>query len=173
MFAVIETGGKQYKVANNDIIKVERLPGKAGDAVKLEKVLMMGDDKDIKIGTPVLAGTSVEAEILEQGRADKIVVFKKKRRQHYRRKAGHKQDLTVLKITAIGGKKAPAKKAEPKKAEAKKAEPKKVAAKKEAPKNAEAQKAPAKKTPVKKTAAKKAPAKKAPAKKAAKAKEKK
>lgn len=156
MFAVIETGGKQYKVAQNDIIKVERLPGKAGDAVKLEKVLMMGDDKDVKIGTPMLAGTSVEAEILEQARAGKIVVFKKKRRQHYRRKAGHRQDLTVLKITAIGGKKAPAKKAEPKKAETKKAAPKKT----------EAKKAPAKKAkaPAKKAAAKKAPAKKKPAK---------
>jgi len=153
MFAVIETGGKQYKVAQNDVIKVEKLPGEEGQTIKLDKVLMMGDDKEVKIGKPLLAGTAVEAEILEQGRADKIIVFKKKRRKNYQRTHGHRQDQTVLRITAIGGKKAAPKAAEKKeapKAEAKKSAPKKTEAKKAASKKA----APAKKaTPAKAKAA--------------------
>jgi len=167
MFAVIKTGGKQYKVSENDIIKVEKLPGKAGETIKLESVLMMGDDNDVQVGTPELAGKSVTAEILEQGRGDKIIIFKKKRRKKYRRTQGHRQDLTVLRIKAIGAgaKKAPAKVAE------------KAPKKKEAPaKEATAKAKPAvKKAPVKKAAAPKAkaPAKKAPAKKAAPKKEKK
>jgi len=152
MFAVIETGGKQYKVAENDVIKVEKLPGKEGQTIKLDKVLMMGDDKGVKIGTPLLAGTDVEAEILEQSRADKIIVFKMKRRKNYQRTHGHRQDQTVLRITAIGGKKAaapkPAEKKEAPKAEAKVAAP----AKKAAPAKAKA--APRKAAP-KKAAAKK------------------
>ena len=99
MFAVIKTGGKQYKVATNDVIRVERLAGQAGDVVTLDQVLMVGE----KIGTPMVAGASVTATVLEQGRADKIIVFKKKRRQNYRRKKGHRQDITVLRITGITG----------------------------------------------------------------------
>lgn len=151
MFAVIETGGKQYKVAENDIIKVEKLPGKAGDTVKLESVLMMGDEKQVKVGTPRLAGTSVTAKILEQSRGDKIIVFKKKRRKKYRRTQGHKQDLTVLQITSIGS-------------AAQKTSAK--ITKKEAPK-ASSKKIPAKKTaaPKVKTTTKKVPIKKATPKK--------
>ena len=115
MFAVLKTGGKQYKVAKDDIIKVERLAGAAGDKIKLSDVLMVGDAKGTTIGDPLVKGTVVTAEILEQARADKIIVFKKKRRQGYRRRAGHRQDITVLKITDIGGGKAAA----PEKAKAK------------------------------------------------------
>ncbi|WP_142847940.1 50S ribosomal protein L21 [Telmatospirillum sp. J64-1] len=99
MFAVIKTGGKQYKVATNDIIVVEKLAGEAGDSITLDQVLMVGD----KIGAPVVAGASVTATVVEQTRGDKIIVFKKKRRQNYRRKKGHRQDLTVLRITDIAG----------------------------------------------------------------------
>lgn len=99
MFAVIRTGGKQYKVAPNDVIRVEKLPGAAGDTVTLDDVIMVGE----KIGTPRVEGASVTATLLEQGRGEKIIVFKKKRRQNYRRKKGHRQDLTVLRITAITG----------------------------------------------------------------------
>lgn len=130
MFAVIKTGGKQYKVAKDDVIKVERLAGEAGDTVELGHVLAVaGDDGALTVGTPVVDGAVVSATLLEQARADKIVVFKKKRRQNYRRKAGHKQDLTVLRITDISAS-GSAKKAAPKKAAAKKAAPKKAAAKK-------------------------------------------
>ncbi|WP_169566167.1 50S ribosomal protein L21 [Sneathiella limimaris] len=128
MFAVIKTGGKQYKVAKDDVIKVERLAGEAGDTVTLDQVLAVaGDDGALTVGAPVVEGATVSATLLEQSRADKIVVFKKKRRQNYRRKAGHKQDQTVLRITEISAK-GGAKKAAPKEAAAKKAAPKKEAA---------------------------------------------
>jgi len=99
MFAVIKTGGKQYKVAPNDVIRVEKLAGEAGETVTLDQVLMVGD----KIGAPTVAGASVTATVLEQTRADKVIIFKKKRRQNYRRKKGHRQELTVLRITNIAG----------------------------------------------------------------------
>ena len=99
MFAVIETGGKQYKVAKNDVILVEKLAAQAGDSVSLDRVLMVGD----KVGTPVVAGASVAATVIEQIRGDKVIIFKKKRRQNYRRKNGHRQYLTVLRITDIVG----------------------------------------------------------------------
>lgn len=151
MYAVVKTGGKQYRVSKDDILKVERLPGEAGEVITLDDVLMVGEGKDVTLGEPKVAGAAVAAEILEQGRGPKITIFKKRRRQNYRRKKGHRQLLTVLKVTEIltdGAKAKPAakkaaKKAEPKaepkdapaeskKAEAKKAEPKKAAAKKEA-----------------------------------------
>ena len=113
MFAVIKTGAKQYKVAVGDVIKVEKLDGEAGTEISLDTVLMVGDDKGVKVGTPAVSGIIVTAEILEQARAAKIIVFKKKRRQGYRRKAGHRQEQTVLRIMGIG-KNAP-KKAAPKK----------------------------------------------------------
>ncbi|MGK9168855.1 50S ribosomal protein L21 [Inquilinus limosus] len=103
MFAVIRTGGKQYRVAPDQLVTVERLDAEPGASVTLDEVLMVGGDGAIKIGTPVLAGASVTAEVVEQTRGPKIIVFKKKRRQNYRRKKGHRQDLTVLKITAIAG----------------------------------------------------------------------
>jgi large subunit ribosomal protein L21 len=101
MYAVIRTGGKQYKVAKNDVISVERLPGEAGDDLTLDQVLMVGGDGDTKVGAPLVEGAAVSATLLEQGRGDKIIVFKKKRRQNYRRKRGHRQDLSILRITDI------------------------------------------------------------------------
>ena len=133
MYAVIKTGGKQYKVAPDDIIKVEKLPGAAGDKVEITDVLMVGGDGEPMIGAPLVDGATVTAELVEQARGKKIIIFKKKRRKNYRRKQGHRQDLSVLRITEIaaGGKKAaakPAAKAKPKKAEAK-PEPEKKAEK--------------------------------------------
>jgi len=101
MFAVIKTGGKQYKVQKDDKFEVEKLEGKAGDTVTLDEVLFIGDDKSSKIGTPLVKGASVIAELVDHVRGPKITVFKKKRRQNYRRKKGHRQDLTLLKIKEI------------------------------------------------------------------------
>ena len=101
MYAVIRTGGKQYKVAEGDVIKVEKLAGAAGDAVIFDQVLALGDDGGLRVGTPVLDSASVSAELLEQIRGEKIIVFKKKRRKNYRRKRGHRQYLTVLRVTDI------------------------------------------------------------------------
>ncbi|MBQ8686171.1 MAG: 50S ribosomal protein L21 [Alphaproteobacteria bacterium] len=94
-FAICQTGGKQYRVAQGDIIKVEKLD--AAGSVEFDQVLMVGD----KIGTPYVDGAKVVAEVIEQKRTDKVLVFKKKRRQNYRRTAGHRQFITVLKITEI------------------------------------------------------------------------
>ncbi|WP_340115995.1 50S ribosomal protein L21 [Pelagibius sp. 7325] len=171
MFAVIKTGGKQYKVAKDDVIVVEKLNGEAGEVVAFDSVLMVGEGADTKAGAPFIEGVCVAGEVIEQTRGDKILVFKKKRRQNYRRTAGHRQDLTVVRITDIltDGKKPEAK---PKKAaEAKKSDeaegdaPKKASGKKAAKKPAAAKKAPAKKAPAKKAAAKKTTAKKAASKK--------
>ncbi len=186
MFAVIRTGGKQYRVAPDDIIEIEKIAGAPGDIVELGEVLLLGGEGGPKSGSPTIAGALVAAEVLEQKRADKIIVFKKKRRKGYRRTKGHRQMLTALRITEIltDGKKpskaaakpAPAK-TETKPAETKAAE-KPAATKADADKKAPAKKAPAKKAakteakpaakkaPAKKAPAKKAPAKKAPAKKA-------
>jgi large subunit ribosomal protein L21 len=101
MFAVIRTGGKQYKVAENDLISVEKLPGEPGAAVELSDVLMVGDGAAARTGTPTLAGASVAATVVEQKKGPKIIVFKKRRRHNYRRKNGHRQELTVLRITGI------------------------------------------------------------------------
>ena len=101
MFAVIRTGGKQYKVAPNDVIAVEKLAGEPGATVELAEVLMVGDGASVSTGTPLLAGVSVSATLVEQRRADKIIVFKKKRRHNYRRKNGHRQYQTLLRITEI------------------------------------------------------------------------
>ncbi|TNE37180.1 MAG: 50S ribosomal protein L21 [Alphaproteobacteria bacterium] len=101
MFAVIKTGGKQYKVAKDDVIKVEKLDTEAGKKVKIKEVLMVGEGADVQVGDPMVKGAEVTAEVLEQARDKKIIIFKKKRRQNYRRKKGHRQHLTVLKITGI------------------------------------------------------------------------
>ena len=101
MFAVIRSGGKQYKVAKDDVIQVEKLDAEPGAKLSLDEVLMVGGGKGVTVGAPLVAGASVKAEVLEQARGPKIIVFKMKRRQGYRRKAGHRQDLTVLKITDI------------------------------------------------------------------------
>ena len=101
MFAVIRTGGKQYKVANGDVIAVEKLAGDPGATIELGEVLMVGEGAEVSTGTPLVAGASVSAELVAHCRADKIIVFKKKRRQNYRRKNGHRQHQTVLRITEI------------------------------------------------------------------------
>ncbi len=121
MFAVIRTGGKQYRVAPNDIIEIEKIAGKPGDIVELGEVILLGGDGGPKTGSPTIAGALVAAEVIGQKRGEKIIVFKKKRRKNYRRKNGHRQSLTALRITEIltDGKK-PSKQAakpEPKKAE--------------------------------------------------------
>ncbi|MBO6609748.1 50S ribosomal protein L21 [Altererythrobacter sp.] len=166
MFAVVRTGGKQYRVAAGDKIAVEKLAGDAGDTVTLGDVLLAGEGEKLADASKV----TVSAEIIAQAKSEKVVVFKKRRRHNYRRKAGHRQQMTLLRITDVGegAKKAPAKKAAAKKAEdapkkgaAKKAAPKKAPAKSAAPKTEAAEKkAPAKKAPAKKAAAKKPAAKK-------------
>jgi large subunit ribosomal protein L21 len=101
MFAVIKTGGKQYRVEENNIIKIEKLDSVEGDAITFDHVLMIGDAKKSTVGSPLVTGAKVEALILSQMRDRKVVIFKKKRRQNYRRKKGHRQHLTVVKITKI------------------------------------------------------------------------
>jgi len=101
MFAVIKTGGKQYRVAANDQITIEKLIGSAGETVAFEHVLMLSRDGVTTVGAPTVAGASVAAEIVEQGRGDKVISFKKRRRQNSKRKRGHRQDLTVVRITDI------------------------------------------------------------------------
>ena len=103
MFAVIRTGGKQYKVAKDDVISVEKLAGEPGAAIEFAEVLMIGEGAEVATGAPLLAGASVSATVVEQSRAPKIIVFKKQRRKNYRRKKGHRQHQTVLRITAICG----------------------------------------------------------------------
>ena len=100
MYAVIKTGGKQYKVASGDVVKLEKIAGEEGKEVVFNEVLAL----DGIIGTPLVAGASVKAQVLKQTRDDKIIVFKKKRRQNYRRKNGHRQSFTLVKITDIIGK---------------------------------------------------------------------
>jgi len=101
MYAVIKTGGKQYRVSADETIVVEKLDGAAGDKIAFDQVLMVGNGETVTVGAPTVAGASVQGEIVEQGRAAKIIVFKKKRRQNYRRKNGHRQPETLVKITGI------------------------------------------------------------------------
>jgi len=142
MFAVVRTGGKQYRVAPGDKIVVEKLAGEAGDSINLEDILLAGEGSTLKS----VAGLKVTAEILAQAKSDKVTVFKKRRRHNYRRKAGHRQQLTILRITAIGDQKAE-KKAKPAVEKAPKAEAPPAAA------------APAKEAKAPAKAAEKAPAK--------------
>mgnify|MGYP000709292325 CR=1 FL=1 len=101
MFAVIKTGGKQYRVQQNSILGVEKLPVEAGQTVTFGEVLMVSEKGKVAVGTPVVAGAKVEATVLDQMRDRKIIIFKKKRRQNYRRKKGHRQHLTVVQISKI------------------------------------------------------------------------
>tara|TARA_B100001123_G_scaffold258304_1_gene287906 strand:+ start:691 stop:1005 length:315 start_codon:yes stop_codon:yes gene_type:complete len=101
MIAVVQTGGKQYKISEGDVIQVEKLGGDVGTTVNLDKVLICGEGESIKIGTPYVQGCSVTCEVTEQLRGRKIIVFKKHRRKNYRRKNGHRQSLTRLKVTGI------------------------------------------------------------------------
>jgi large subunit ribosomal protein L21 len=100
MYAVIKTGGKQYKVAKNEVILVEKLEAEPGASMSFD-VLMMGDGANVTIGAPLVAGASVSAEVVDQVKADKVIIFKKHRRHNYRRKRGHRQKLTALKIVDI------------------------------------------------------------------------
>ncbi len=128
MFAVIKTGGKQYTVAADDLLKVEKLAGDAGDMVEFTEVLMVGEGADATIGKPFVDGALVTAEVVEQGRARKVIAFKKRRRQNSKRTRGHRQHETTIRIAEIltGG------------AKPKKAAPKKAAEKKPAEKKADA-----------------------------------
>jgi large subunit ribosomal protein L21 len=101
MFAVIKTGGKQYRVAQDDVITVERIEAEAGATIELGEVLAVGAGAGLKIGAPFVAGAAVTAEVVKQARGPHLIIFKKRRRQNSRRKNGHRQDLTVLKITGI------------------------------------------------------------------------
>ena len=103
MFAVIRTGGKQYKVATGDVISVEKLAAEPGATIELAEVLMIGEGAEVTTGAPLLDGAIVSATVVEQRRAAKIIVFKKKRRHNYRRKKGHRQQQTVLRITEVKG----------------------------------------------------------------------
>jgi large subunit ribosomal protein L21 len=103
MFAVIRTGGKQYKIAKDEVISVERLAAEPGTTIEFSEVLMIGDGSEVAAGTPLVDGAAVSATVVEQTRAPKIIVFKKKRRHNYRRKKGHRQQQTVLRITDIKG----------------------------------------------------------------------
>lgn len=103
MFAVIKTGGKQYRVAANDEIEIERLEGEDGATITFEEVLMVGSDAGVKIGAPFVAGASVTAELVEQTRGPKVIAFKKRRRKSWKKKRGHRQDLTLVRITGIAG----------------------------------------------------------------------
>ncbi len=116
MYAVIKTGGKQYRVAANDKILIEKLDGAAGDHVNFVEVLMVGNGASVEVGAPFVAGATVVGEIEKQARGPHIIIFKKRRRKHYRRRNGHRQDLTAITITEIltGGAKPTGKKAEPK-----------------------------------------------------------
>jgi len=137
MFAVIKTGGKQYRVAAESVLEVEKLAGEAGDTVTFDDVLMLGGEGEAKIGSPLVAGASVAAEIVEQKRGRKIIIFKKRRRQNSRRKNGHRQEYTVVRVTDIltdGKKPSAAKKAAPKKADKEEAPKAAPAAEEEAPK---------------------------------------
>ena len=115
MYAVIKTGGKQYRVAANDVIEVEKLAGEPGDIIELGQVLLVSGDGGTEIGKPLVGGASVAAEVMRNGRGARIIIFKKRRRHHYRRRNGHRQDITTLRITEIltEGRKPSKKKAEP------------------------------------------------------------
>jgi large subunit ribosomal protein L21 len=101
MFAVIKTGGKQYRVAANDLLKVEKLAGNAGDIVEFTQVLAVGEGDGAEIGAPFVAGAVVTAEVVEQGKAKTVIAFKKRRRQNSRRTRGHRQLLTTVRIAEI------------------------------------------------------------------------
>ena len=155
MYALVKTGGKQYRVAKDDTILVERIAAEEGAEVILNDIVMLGDGDKVTIGTPTVDGAAVSATVVRQTRGPKIIIFRRKRRKNHRRTQGHRQDLTLLKITDIAE-------------DAKKLAPAKPAAKKAAPKADAATKPAAKKATAKKAAPKAAAAKKPAAKKAAK-----
>ena len=101
MFAIIRTGGKQYRVKPNDVLKVEKLDGAAGDTLTFTEVLAVGSDAGTTVGSPLVAGATVSATVIAQDRLDKVIIFKKRRRQNSRRKNGHRQHVTVLRVAGI------------------------------------------------------------------------
>ena len=103
MYAVIKTGGKQYRVAQGDRLRVEKLAGNVGDTVTLGDVLLVGSGDGVKVGAPLVSGAKVDAKIVAQDRGKKIIIFKFRRRKNYRRKTGHRQPFTALEITGITG----------------------------------------------------------------------
>ena len=160
MYAVIETGGKQYRVTEGDVIQVEKLKVEAGDTIEFDKVLMLNDGSEVLVGAPYLNEKKVFGSVVENGKAQKVIIFKYKSKKDYRKKQGHRQPYTMVEITSLTGEaKAPAKKAVPAQtAEAAEAE-KKPAAKKPAAEK----KTVAKKAAEDKPAAEKKPAAKKPA----------
>jgi len=168
MYAVFRSGGKQYRAAKGDVLRLEKIEGDEGAAVKFDEVLLVGEGSDIKVGSPTLSGSTVSGKVVKQGKSKKVSVVKFKRRKNYLRQGNHRQFFTEVEITGITG--GSAKKAAPKKdaadapAEKKEAAPNKAAAKKPAKKKAAkkvAKKAAAKKPAAKKTASKKKAKKKA------------
>ena len=147
MYAVVNSGGKQYKVQQGQVLRVEKIPGDIGNPVTFERVLMFSDGEKVSIGQPALEDIMVEGHIVEQGKAKKIIVFKYKKRKRYRRKKGHRQDFTAVMIDDIGPKAQKLSetkdepKAEAKKPEAEKAAPKKAEAESESPEKETATKA--------------------------------
>jgi len=167
MYALVKTGGKQYRVSKDDTILVERLSAEEGEQIILNDIVMLGDGDKVTIGTPLVDGAGVSATVVRQTRGPKIIIFRRKRRKNHRRTQGHRQDLTLLKINDIAEDAKSLKtaksaaKAAPKKAAASDAPAKKAAAaKKAAPKVAAAKKPAAKKAAPKAAAAKKPAAKK-------------
>ena len=172
MYAVFRSGGKQYRAAKGDVLRLEKIEAEEGATVQFDEVLLVGEGSDIKVGSPLVSGTSVSGKVVRQGKSRKVPVVKFKRRQNYLRQGSHRQFFTEVEITGIGA----AKKAAPKKEAAaddkpaakkatKKKAAKKPAAKKPAAKKTATKKAAAKKTATKKPAAKKKAAKKTAAKK--------
>jgi large subunit ribosomal protein L21 len=101
MYAVIKTGGKQYRVVAGEKLKIERIPAEVGAELTLDQVLMVGDGESVKIGTPLVQGASVKAEVLAHGRHDKVKIFKMRRRKHYQKRQGHRQNFTEIRIADI------------------------------------------------------------------------
>ena len=166
MYAVFRSGGKQYRAAKGDVLRLEKIEADEGATIEFDEVLLVGEGSDIKVGSPVLPGSTVSGKVVRQGKSRKVPVVKFKRRQNYLRQGTHRQFFTEVEITSISG--ASAKKAAPKKEEAAEAKPatKKKVTKKKAAKKPAAKKAAAKKTATKKPAAKKKASKKKAAKKA-------
>ena len=152
MYAVVNSGGKQYKVQQGQVLRVEKIPGDVGNPVTFERVLMFSDGDNVSIGQPALEDIVVEGHIVEQGKAKKIIVFKYKKRKRYRRKKGHRQEFTAVLIDGIKSKaqKSSETKDEPE-AEAKKPEAEKAAPEKEEAKTAVADKEPSEKAEIKAT----------------------
>lgn len=161
MYAVFRAGGKQYRAAKGDILRLEKIEAEEGATVKFDEVLLVGEGSDVKVGSPLLSGSSVSGKVLKQGKSKKVSVIKFKRRQNYLRQGTHRQFFTEVEITSIAGGGSKAAKADAdapadKDAAADKKVAKKKASKKAAPKKSASKKKATKKTAAKKTATKKA-----------------